>query len=140
MRDARPIADRQREQLPRTERLLHRSLALTREARPLVAELRGARVPDRLRAVAALTSELLAQDRLRRLFVRANDVLGETRARNLVQKTARAAELMPELVALQRQALTTAVQTLAIAREAERHAESLDRKFGGETSRPPATR
>jgi hypothetical protein len=77
--------------------------------------------------------------------VRSNAVLGEVRARHLVEKTARAAELAPEqyevlvrsmriqqqTLALQQEAVAIGREALAVAKEAEKHAESVDRKTGG---------
>lgn len=149
-RDARPVTRAVRESLPRARLLVDRSLALTREARPLVDELRANDVGEAARTVgrlaegllradspevvtsfANIADELVSQQRLRRLLVRGTAVLGEVRSRHLVAKLARASELMPEVVSLQRQALAIATEALAVAREAERHAESLDRKLGG---------
>jgi hypothetical protein len=77
--------------------------------------------------------------------VRSKPVLGEARARHLVQKTAKAAELAPEqyevlvrsmriqqeTLALQKEAVAIGREALAVAKEAEKHAESVDRKTGG---------
>ena len=87
--------------------------------------------------VREVSSELLRQQRLRRLLVRSNAVLGEVRARNLVQKSSRAAESVPRMEAILRESAEIQRETLAIAqqtrREAERAAraaESIDRKTG----------
>lgn len=126
--------------------------ALRRVAELSVA-LTRADLPQTVQALSRVSGELLHQDRLRRLLVRSTAVLGEMRALNTVAKGTRAAELVPSLertvrrsLAIQEQLLRTQVEALRVAqdtreaaREAERHAESLDRKLGGETS-PAGTR
>ncbi len=169
LRESRPVVRAQREQLDETRRFTKEGTRLAVETRPLVQELRAARIDDTTRATGRLAVELLGADvprlaqtidradlprattslnqiagellteqRLRRLLVRTNAVLGETQARNLIEKAARAAELAPqtnavtlELLATQKRALAVLEEALPLIREAERHAESLDRKTGG---------
>lgn len=120
------------------------------EAARLAADLRDADVGSAIRVGGVVSAQLLDQDRLQRLLVRTVAVLGEVRARDLVPKAARAAELTPELVriqrstigilrsslAVQRDTLDVARQPLEVARDTNGHAESLDRKFGGQVPPP----
>jgi hypothetical protein len=114
----------------------------TRAVRQLAVTLLEADLSGAANDLGRLTNELLKQQRLRRLLVRSNAVLGEVRARNLVPKATRAAEetakgfprtiaLQEELLRTQKLALVAIQETLAVARETERHAENLDRKTGG---------
>jgi hypothetical protein len=101
--------------------------------------------------LARVADELLRQQRLRRLLVRSNSVLGEVAARDLVRRSARAAEIVPDIdatlkasLAVQRETLDINRELLLIAREmrhitadgrdaAERAAaaaQSIDRKTG----------
>ncbi len=169
LRESRPVVRAQREQLDETRRFTREGTRLAVETRPLVQELRAARIDDTTRATGRLAvdlldadvprlaqtieradlprttaalnqvaGELLTEQRLRRLLVRTNAVLGETQARDLIEKSARAAEIAPEtyklqleLLATQKRALAVLEEALPLVREAERHAESLDRKTGG---------
>lgn len=110
--------------------------------RQLAVTLLEADVPRAANDLGRITNELLEQQRLRRLLVRSNAVLGEVRARNLVPKAVRAAEettrgfprtiaIQEELLQTQKRALAAIEETLAVAKETERHAESIDRKTGG---------
>ena len=94
-------------------------------------------LPNLATDLRAVSSELLRQQRLRRLLVRSNAVLGEVRARHLVEKSSVAAESVPRMEALLRESVRIQSQTLAIAQEtqraaerAARSAESIDRKTG----------
>lgn len=155
---ARPLVRETRERLPEARRAARRADALTREATPLVADLRAARLDDSTRAVGALARALLATDlggtasAIRELAASGTQLLEEVRERDLVDRSARAAAVIPRQLEVQRrtlamqertlaiqertltiqeQALVAIRETLAVAREAERHAESLDRKTGG---------
>lgn len=94
-------------------------------------------LPDLATDLRAVSSELLRQQRLRRLLVRSNAVLGEVRARHLIEKSAVAAESVPrmetilrESMQIQRETLEIAQQTQRAAERAARSAESIDRKTG----------
>jgi len=122
--------------------------AATRATRTLARSLTDAGLPRTARAGRAVSDELLRQDRLRRVLVRANAVLGEARARDLVAKGATAASLVPAIADLQQRTLSVQERTLTVvarnlevaeetardARRAADAAERLDRKTGG---RPP---
>lgn len=161
LRALRPLAGDARTAVPGVKRLGGRVERLTRQATPLVADLRSADAGEVVRglgtltgamldadlpattlAVRDMTAELARQDRLQRLLVRGVDVLGQVRATDLIRRSARAADVVPrtlrrslsvqhETLELQRQALAAIRETLEVARETERHAESLDRKTGG---------
>ncbi len=117
----------------------------TRAGGDLATSLLRADLPRLATDLSDVTFELTRKQRLRRLLVRSNAVLGEARARHLVKKTAKAAELAPEqlkvlvrsmeiqqeTLALQKEAVTIGREALAVAKEAEKHAESVDRKTGG---------
>jgi len=113
---------------------------LTRNAAPLVTDLRAARAGDAARAAIALADDLLAADigQATRSVTRIAGVTGElqaalreTRERDLLRRAATAADAVPELLRLQRQTLGILQQSLEIQRRTERHAASLDRKTGG---------
>ncbi len=124
----------------------------TRAGRALAVEVLRADLPRMAQYVNAAASELLYKHRLRRLLVRGNLVLGEMRNRHFVEHTTRAAKLAPdqyailrrslrvqeETLQIQKEALAAIHETLAVAREAERHAESLDNKTGGPAPGPGA--
>jgi hypothetical protein len=114
--------------------------------------------------LTTVADQLLRQDRLQRLLVRSTAVLGEVRARDLVAKSGRAADTVPEIAATLRESLAVQRETLqhtrelaAIGREtlaivrdarditrdardltrtAARAAESLDRKTGPSLAGP----
>jgi hypothetical protein len=94
-------------------------------------------LPNLATDLRAVSSELLRQQRLRRLLVRSNAVLGEVRARHLIEKSSVAAESVPrmetilrESLQIQRETLEIAQQTQRAAERAARSAESIDRKTG----------
>jgi hypothetical protein len=70
-------------------------------------------------------------------------MLNEVRAEQLVSKAARAADVAPRMLEIQRRILVVQTRALArldrmlaVARETERHAESIDRKTGGQLPAP----
>src|SRR4051794_30784277 len=142
--DAQPLVKRLANARPAVQQLGRKATTLADVLTPLAKDLRDARVDEVAREVGALsrtlltadigsvTNELLTQDRLRRLLVRSTSVLGEVRTRDLVAKSAAAAEAVPEeivpvlkrtlalqqeLLMTQKQALAAIDQTLVIARE-----------------------
>jgi hypothetical protein len=164
IQDARPLVEQLHTSAPALRRFGRETAALVHDARPAVADVRQlsemllrsdlprltdevvrADLPRLVERVDALTGELLRQDRLQRLLVRSNGVLGEVRALHTVPKVTEAAELAPEAVgllrrslAVQEEVLAQTREILAVARETERHAESLDAKTGGPTLVPPS--
>jgi hypothetical protein len=125
----------------------------TRASRDLALPLVGADLPGTSRALAFTASEFLYRYRLRRLVVGTLRAEEESRRLNLLQKSARAAEIAPDLLAIQRRTfaiqkrtfalqtrlLEVASQTLAEGKRAADHAESLDRKTGPPASGLPGT-
>jgi hypothetical protein len=134
---------------------------LARATAPLVTDLRAARAGDAARATIALADNLLHADlgRATRSVVRIAGVtddlraaLRETRDRDLLRRAAVAADSVPEIERMQREALrlqreTVAIQrrshailrqSLAIQRTTAQHAASLDRKTGGPAPAVPA--
>ena len=146
--DARPLV-RELDQARAAEQLqaagaLARSLLdagaadAARDVRRLTDAVVRADLPELAQAFDTVASELLRQDRLRRLLVRSTTVLGEVQALNTVPKLTDAAELAPdqhrilrESLSVQRETLAMTRQLLEVARETERHAESIDNKTGG---------
>jgi hypothetical protein len=124
----------------------------TRAGRALAVEVLRADLPTMARYVNAASSELLYKHRLRRLLVRSLTVTGQMRDTDFVRKLAtivpEQARLLRRSVAVQeetlrtnKRALAAIEETLKVARETERHAESLDNKTGGSgtTVVPPPT-
>ncbi|MEA2677771.1 MAG: hypothetical protein QOJ81_1912 [Chloroflexota bacterium] len=159
---AKPLVRAALEGLPETRRLGRELSHLTREATPVAAELKraplasairggsdlafallSADLPRTLRSAGWVSGELLHRQRLRRLLRRSLTMLAEVRGERLVSKAARAAEMAPRMLAIQTRLLRIQTRTLdrietmlAVARETERHAESIDRKTGGELPTP----
>jgi hypothetical protein len=159
---AKPLVRAALEGLPETRRLARRLGRLARETTPVAEELgsaplasaiRGgtelvfrmlaADAPGALRAARAVSGELLHRQRLRRLLRESLAMLAEVRHERLVAKAGRAAQLAPQMLEVQRRilriqthALDRLDEALAVARETERHAESIDRKTGGELPAP----
>lgn len=99
--------------------------------------IQRADLPGLATDLRAVSSELLRQQRLRRLLVRSTAVLGEVRARHLIAKSSVAAESVPRMEAILRESREIQRETLAIAEatrkaaeRAARAAESIDRKTG----------
>jgi hypothetical protein len=148
LRQARPVLESSRpltqellRRLP-AERRLARSLGdLAAESTPLAAELRAAGVGQSVRGGRELAASLLENDAggtLRGLGDVVGELLHRDRLRRLLVVSLRAAETIPrqyltqvETLRIQRRALVAIEQTLAVARETERHADSLDRKLLG---------
>jgi hypothetical protein len=99
--------------------------------RRLATMLLAADIPRATRSLTEAADELNRQHRLRRLFVRSTSVLGEMQARHLVAKVATASEAVPQVLPLLRRSLDLQTQLLALTRETNAHAASLDRKTGG---------
>ena len=121
---------------------------LTRNAAPLVTDLRAARAGDAARATISLADDLLDADigratqsvaQIAGVTGELQSALRETRERDLLRRAATAADAVPELLRLQRQTLGILQQSLAIQRSTERHAASLDRKTGGTAPVAPPT-
>lgn len=167
-----------RQQRELAARQLELFAPLARSTRPLVEDLDRAGLPRTSRDVGRFTRELLRADplralqtvadaavtlnaeaRLERLLRSSITVLGTVRSTRLVDKAARASDVVVRLdrtqtralallrrstdfqrqaLDLNRATLDTARQTLDTARRTEGHAASLDRKFGGEL--PPISR
>ena len=134
---------------------------LSRQATPLVTELRAARAGDAARATIALADDLLhahigrATQSVVRIASVTDDLRGalqETRDRDLLRRAAVAADAVPKIKRMQREALRLQRATLAIQRQSHailqesltiqrstaEHAESLDRKTGGPAPAAPA--
>jgi hypothetical protein len=119
--------------------LLEADVGITARAARQAAEALVRADPVRtFRDVSAVTTELQRNRRLRRVLVRTLRISGEAIEQDLVRKLARASTSTTELEGIARRLLTTQEealvairQTLEIARETERHAESIDRKTGG---------
>ena len=125
---------------------------LTRDATPLVAELRAARLGDATQAVVALADDLLSADvgratrsvtRIAAVTDELSSALRETRDRDLLRRAAVASDAVPEIarmtrdaLRLQRRSYAILRQSLAIQRSTEQHAASLDRKTGGTAPAP----
>jgi hypothetical protein len=109
----------------------------TRAGRELAETVLRADAPRALRDLSAVSSELLEKDRLRRVLVRTLRLSGEAIEQDLVRKGARAADATTDTAALMRRLLAVQEEALALARETERHAESIDRKTGGPAAAPP---
>jgi hypothetical protein len=179
IREAEPLVRETRQGLPESRRLARRGGRLAEEATPLVGGLRvltdvllssdvgsatraardlaiglvGADLPGTSRALAFTADELLYRYRLRRLVVGTLRAQKETSRLNLLRKSARAAEIAPDLLAVQRKTLAVQKQTLALqtrqlrvagqtlsqATRGADHAESLDRKTGGPAPGVPGT-
>jgi hypothetical protein len=152
-REARPL-------VPRLSRSARRVDDLTREATPLAAALRadgfagtavraGRLTADLSQALLAagapqaaadgrrVSRELLEQRRLRRTLTGALRLMRALERERVVPRTARAARLAPEAVALmrtlvaaQQRSLTILERSLAVQEQTARHAASLDRKIG----------
>jgi hypothetical protein len=95
--------------------------------------------------VNAIGTELEYRRRLRRLLRGSLGALREMRQRDVLRKGARAAGSVVRVERMTRQVLKTQVQafrileqSLAIQRETERHAESLDNKTGPSAAPPAA--
>jgi hypothetical protein len=129
LKEARPLSDDVRAAIPPAKRTLHHVDALARGLTPRIEDLRAA---------GTLAAVLLEADPARAVRT-TTDVLGLLREivprQYEIQRETLRAQL--EGLAIQRQALATVQETLAVAREAEAHAESLDRKTGGETTPAP---
>jgi hypothetical protein len=156
----RPLVDQTTNAMPAIRRLGRDTQALVDDLRPLSRDLRNARAPEQLQAAGALARGLLAADapeqlraagtlartlvdadvgELTRALRRADlpRLVGEIRARQLIEKSSRAAESVPEMEQLLRESLEVQRETLELARQtqraaerAARAAESIDRKTG----------
>ena len=163
IQDSRPLVRETLEGLPQTRRTARRLAGLAAEATPLVEDLDDAGLDSSVRAGRALAETLLGADvgaTVRATRDLSVDLIGSDAGQtlnavsvlvsqaldaDLVGRSARAADLAPRLLRIQRRTfaiqqralaiqertLATATETLAVAREAEKHAESLDRKLGG---------
>jgi hypothetical protein len=141
LRDAAPAVDRVR--------------PLARQARTLLGALNGSRaelgdaataIPPLLRATQALADAGLP------LVADTRALLGHLAASDVIDKAARAADLMPEVIGIQqrllrvqlatlgtqRASLRTQLTTLEIQRQALTHIENIDRKTGGQV--PPVVK
>jgi hypothetical protein len=126
---------------------------LTRNATPLVTDLRVARAGDAVRAAITVANDLLDADvgratasvaRIAAATDQLSPALRELRDRGLLGRAAVVADTVPKLdgtlresLRVQRQTLAILQQSLAIQRRTEQHAASLDRKTGGKS--PPPT-
>jgi hypothetical protein len=162
-RDSEPLVDQAKplvhaalQDLPKNRRLARQMRRLARHARPVVEELDSAPLGSSIRAGTRLAVNLLSADlpetarTARWLSAELLSMLAAVRDEQLVPKAARAAEIAPQLLQVQRRtlrlqrralrvqlhALDRMNKTLAVARETERHAESIDRKTGGELPAP----
>ena len=167
--DAQPLVESLAASRPQVRRLARDTTALLGELTPLARDLNDARADEQLRAAGALAQTLLESDigattrATRHLALtlldadvpattRAlNGFLGRARDHRLVERSARAAEVVPQLpsllrrsvavqeqtLAIQRETLAIARQTMTAAQQAARSAESLDRKTGGSAPAAP---
>jgi hypothetical protein len=143
--DTRPLARETRHALPRILRTGRRVDALTREATPLTADLRAADLPGITRALGALARSLVEADSAASIR-EARQLVSAMQDTSLVPRVSHAAALAPRQYEIQRRTLTLQTQALAInrqaldvARQTLAHAESLDRKTGGQTAPPAPT-
>jgi hypothetical protein len=147
--EAKPLVHAALEDLPQTRRLGRQLRRLVRETTPLVEDLNRTPVASGIRAGTQLTIDLLRAD-LPGAVRSASALMGELRDVQLVSRSVRAADAVPRMLHVQRRTLriqlrTLRIQTralarietlLGVARETERHAESIDRKTGGELPAP----
>jgi hypothetical protein len=110
--------------------------AVRRMASVVDRALASADVAATTRSLRRVTDELSRRDRLRTLLVRSTRVLGAVEATGMVPKVSAAAESVPRLEALLQRSLAIQEELLAIGRDTNRHAASLDRKLGGELPLP----
>jgi hypothetical protein len=138
--DARPLADRTRRRLPATEaaarradRLVRSALPLVQSATPLVQHLDAEGLSEAARATRQLVAAVLSNDLPDAIADLLPQLAEATRVVDRLDGTqVRALALLRTAVELQRQALATNRETLAVAKRTEGHAANLDRKFGGE--------
>jgi hypothetical protein len=150
IRDGRLLADEAVGSLPQIAAIGRRSDRLTREATPLVEELRAARLEEVVRAVGALSRGLLeadAQGATRQLGAALPDLAAlvrEVRARDLVRRSAVAADavldvrrIAAETLAVQREALAVLRRSEGVQDQARQHVRNIDRRTGGGTALVP---
>jgi hypothetical protein len=151
--ETKPLIERVRDALPAAGRLGREVEQLTKDASPLVNDLRAARADENIRAAGTLAAVLLdadvgnatrAGERLAEELLSADipRLAGELQSADIprlasmllteVPRTRKTTEdLLRRSLAVQEEALAVIKETLAIARETERHAESVDNKTGG---------
>lgn len=139
--ETKPLIERVRDALPAAGRLGREVEELTKDASPLVDDLRAARADENIRAAGTLAAVLLDADvgnatraggRLAEELLSADIPRLATMLLTEVPRTRKTTEeLLRRSVAVQEESLAVIRETLAVARETERHAESVDNKTGG---------
>lgn len=140
--DVRPLAREARPLVSELRPLAREARPALRDTRSLVRELDRFQAPESIAAAGALAKQLDRGSRLIELIDRADRITSELVARGTVEDIERAAEIgedvrtmTRELLGLQRDALGTLEQSLAIQQATLEHIRAIDGRTGG--SRQP---